>query len=223
MQRTHVDVTELAGESGNCMPMVRVTPGYFETMGIKVDGHRPYVASVEAQHRADVVSDRVRQTLLGGTRARSDTSSSRSTRRGPSPSSPSPKTCTVERSSESAVEASLLPDRSPRRPPADWNGRGDARREGAQREHLGARYLKSARSSRRSNPKAIVADVQPMELVVAKSMAQTSFTMLLLLIAAAIALGAERGRHLRRDLVRRRPAAAPRSEFAWRSARSSGR
>jgi predicted lysophospholipase L1 biosynthesis ABC-type transport system permease subunit len=36
--------------------------------------------------------------------------------------------------------------------------------------------------------KAIVADVQPMELVVARSMAQTSFTMLLMLIAAAIAL-----------------------------------
>jgi ABC-type antimicrobial peptide transport system permease subunit len=37
-------------------------------------------------------------------------------------------------------------------------------------------------------PKAIVANVQPMELVVAKSMAQTSFTMLLMVIAAAIAL-----------------------------------
>jgi len=38
------------------------------------------------------------------------------------------------------------------------------------------------------DPQVPIADVQPMELVVAKSMAQTSFTMMLLLIAAIIAL-----------------------------------
>jgi putative ABC transport system permease protein len=37
-------------------------------------------------------------------------------------------------------------------------------------------------------PKAVVADATPMETIVARSMAQTSFTMLLLIIAAAIAL-----------------------------------
>jgi ABC-type antimicrobial peptide transport system permease subunit len=37
-------------------------------------------------------------------------------------------------------------------------------------------------------PKAVLADATPMEVVVARSMAQTSFTMLLLLIAASIAL-----------------------------------
>jgi ABC-type antimicrobial peptide transport system permease subunit len=38
------------------------------------------------------------------------------------------------------------------------------------------------------DPQIPIADVQPMEAVVAKSVAQTSFTMLLLLIAAGIAL-----------------------------------
>jgi ABC-type antimicrobial peptide transport system permease subunit len=38
------------------------------------------------------------------------------------------------------------------------------------------------------DPNVPVVDVEPMELIVAKSMAQTSFTMLLLLIAAVIAL-----------------------------------
>ena len=70
-------------------------------------------------------------------------------------------------------------------------------------------------------PKAIVADVQPMELVVAKSMAQTSFTHAAHAHRRGDRLGLERGRHLRRDRVRRRAAAERdrHSHRAWRAGR----
>src|SRR5262249_30576941 len=41
-------VVDPGRERGNCMPMTMVTPGYFETMGIKVRGELPTWSSVES-------------------------------------------------------------------------------------------------------------------------------------------------------------------------------
>jgi hypothetical protein len=46
----------VGAETSNCMPMVRVTPGYFETMGIKLHGVAPTWTNVELGEGPLVVS-----------------------------------------------------------------------------------------------------------------------------------------------------------------------
>jgi putative ABC transport system permease protein len=182
-----VDVTNSLGESGNCMPMGVITPGYLETMGIKFAGAAPTWAALEARTAPTVV------TSAFAKRFWEDGSALGHVVKPYNPSYAFPVVAVTEdiRSNglqNPPIQEVLLPMLGTPAAP-NWNVGADMtlviKAPGVSTSLL----VPAVRAMlARVEPKAIVADVQPMELVVAKSMAQTSFTMLLMLIAAAIAL-----------------------------------
>jgi predicted permease len=182
------DVVEAGKEGNNCMPMTMVTPGYFEAMGIKVKGTLPTWASVEGGAgptivtasfarrfwgNEDVIGRRVKMyndkipffTIVG---VAEDV-------RGLGLQEPA-----VQEVFFSMIGPPGSEPWSPyrfmhfviRAPSLDHGVVVTRVRQVI--EHLDAQVP--------------LADVLPMEAIVAESLAQTSFTMLLLLIAAGIAL-----------------------------------
>jgi predicted permease len=182
-----VDVTNSLGESGNCMPMGVITPGYLETMGIKFQGTAPTWESLEARTAPTVV------TTAFAKRFWEDRSALGHIVKPFNATNAFPVVAVTEdlRSNglqNPPIQEVLLPMLGTAASP-DWNVGSDltlvVKAPGVSTSAL----VPAIRAMlAQVEPKAIVADVQPMELVVAKSMAQTSFTMLLMLIAAAIAL-----------------------------------
>jgi predicted permease len=186
-------ITDAVGtpeERGNCMPMVTVTPGYFETMGIKVKGTLPTWSSVEAASGPLVVSAAFAKRFWHDENPIGH---------GVKPFNPQMPSFPVVAVAEDirgnglqkpVVEAIYFPIV----PPPNSLGKG----------MMNSRYMYFVIRAPNANattlvaavrqivkemdPQVPIADVQPMELVVAKSVAQTSFTMMLLLIAAIIAL-----------------------------------
>jgi predicted permease len=184
-------VTDAIGEGaerGNCMPMTVVTPGYFEAMGIRVRGTLPTWSSVEAGVGPTIVTAAFAKRFW-----RSESVINRTVR----PFNPRNPAFTVVGVAddiranglqnppiEEAYFAAVAPPGMPQ-----W---------GPDRAmHLVVRAPTLSASAVVASVRKIVADIDPqvplsdiapMEIVVAKSMEQTSFVMLLLVIAAAISL-----------------------------------
>jgi predicted permease len=184
-------VTDARGEGaerGNCMPMTVVTPGYFEAMGIRVRGTLPTWSSVEAGVGPTIVTAAFAKRFW-----RSESVINRTVR----PFNPRNPAFTVVGVAddiranglqnppiEEAYFAAVAPPGMPQ-----W---------GPDRAmHLVVRAPTLSASAVVASVRKIVADIDPqvplsdiapMEIVVAKSMGQASFVMLLLVIAAAISL-----------------------------------
>jgi predicted permease len=181
-----VDVTNSLGESGNCMPMSVITPGYLETMGIKFTGTAPTWETLEAHTAPTVVTAAFAKRFWENRSALGHAVM---------PFRPTwifPIVAVTEdiRSNglqNPPIQAVLLPMLATPAAP-DWDAGVVALVVKAPAVSTAVLVPEIRAILTQIEPKAIVADVQPMELVVAKSMAQTSFTMLLMLIAAAIAL-----------------------------------
>lgn len=182
------DVTNSAGESGNCMPWDIVTPGYLEVFGIKVRGQSPTWESVEA-HAAPVVV----------TKAFGDRFWEASDPIGHwmKPFNPTMSQFTIVGVSDDMHFTGIQQPVSQRAffPLLASTDTSSFRIGSALTLVIKAPTLSSGALATQVRailaqiePKAVVADVTPMETLVARSMAQTSFTMLLLLVAASIAL-----------------------------------
>jgi len=181
-----VDVTNSLGESGNCMPMGVITPGYLETMGIKFKGTAPTWEALEAHTAPTVV------TTAFAKRFWEERSALGHFVKPFNPTWAFPVVAVTEdiRSNglqNPPIQEVFLPMLATPAAP-DWNAGAVTLVVKAPSVSTSALVPEVRAMLTQVEPKAIVADVQPMELVVAKSMAQTSFTMLLMLIAAAIAL-----------------------------------
>jgi predicted permease len=182
-----VDVTNSLGESGNCMPMGVITPGYLETMGIKFTGTAPTWEALEARTAPTVV------TAAFAKRFWEDRSALGHIVNPFNPKYAFPIVAVTEdiRSNglqNQPIQEVLLPLLATPAAP-NWNV-GASLTLVVKAPGVSTSLLVPAIRAMLAQvePKAIVANVRPMELVVAKSMAQTSFTMLLMVIAAAIAL-----------------------------------
>ncbi len=181
-----VDVTNSLGESGNCMPMGVITPGYLETMGIKFTGTAPTWEALEAHTAPTVV------TTAFAKRFWEERSALGHFVKPFNPVWAFPVVAVTEdiRSNglqNPPIQEVFLPMLATPAAP-NWNAGAVTLVVKAPSMSTSALVPEIRALLAQVEPKAIVADVQPMELVVAKSMAQTSFTMLLMLIAAAIAL-----------------------------------
>lgn len=182
------DVISPDGTSGNCMPFIDVSPGYFEAMGIKLTGAPPTWSSVEAGTAPVVVS------LAFGKRFWGDAN----------PIGHSVKPFNKEMPAFPVVAAGGdVRAAGLQNPPIEavyfpliplagtkyWQPSRDmyvvVRAPSVSQSTLVASIRQIVKQIDEQVP---IADVQSMELVVAKSMAQTSFTMMLLVIAAAIAI-----------------------------------
>jgi predicted permease len=182
------DVMNSAGERGNCMPMRFVTPGYFEAMGYEARGALPTWTQVEAGAGPLVVTRAFASRFwedadpLGHAVQPYNTSAARF---------PIVAVTGDVREMNLQTPASQVayfpivspPSRTP------WRfGGGLILVVRAPSVSTSAMVQRVRSILAEVEPKAVVADATPMEAVVAKSMAHTSFMMLMLLIAAAIAL-----------------------------------
>jgi putative ABC transport system permease protein len=183
-----LDVVDPGREQGTCMPMTQVTPGYFEAMGIKVRGELPTWSSVLAGTAPAIVTASFAKRFWNDGNAIG-------------------RHITYFRSSNPYYNIVGMADdiraNGLQEPPiqeAYFPIKGPAGKEG----WFPSRYFHFVVRAPSLNSSAVVArvrqvlaqidpqgpidDIKPMELVVADSMAQTSFTMLLLLMASGIAL-----------------------------------
>jgi predicted permease len=175
------------GEKAQCMPLNRVSPGYFEAMGIRVTGATPTWAAVEA-HQAPVVVSGEFAKRFWETR---DVVGRRVNPFGSKPIGMWPIVGVAE-----DVRANGLqnpPIQVAYLPLVGLNDKWDPAREltlVVRAPSVDPRALLTSirRIVTDLDPQVPITDVQSMELIVAKSMATTSFTMLLLLISATIAM-----------------------------------
>jgi predicted permease len=176
-------------ERGNCMPMVRVAPGYFEAMGVKVKGTSPAWPAVESGSAPVVVSEAFAKRFWRGENPIGRTVWAFNDKQPPWTVVGVAEDMRGAGLHEPVVEAIYFPIVPP-------NGFGQGmwtnrylnlvvRAPNVDATTLGNTIRQIAETM---DPSVAIADVQPMEVIVAKSMSQTSFTMLLLLIAATIAL-----------------------------------
>ena len=183
-----LDVVDLGRDRGNCMPMTQVTPGYFEAMGIKVRGEVPTWSNVLAGTAPVVVTSSFAKRFW------SDGNAIGHRVTWYDKNNPYYDIVGVAddiRSNglqESPIQEVYFPIAGP------------AGKEG----WFPFRYFHFVvRAPSLSSPTVVarvrqvlaqidpqgpIDDIKPMELVVADSMAQTSFAMLLLLIASGIAM-----------------------------------
>jgi putative ABC transport system permease protein len=182
------DVVEAGKERGNCMPMTMVTPGYFEAMGIKVKGSLPTWSSVEAGTAPTVVTASFARRFWGdenviGRRVK--------------PFNDARPYYTIVGVAENVRGNGL------QEPPIQEvyfpmiGPPGSEQWSPYRFMHFVVRAPSLSHAAvvtrvrqviEQMDPQVPLADVLPMETVVAESMAATSFTMLLLLMAAGIAL-----------------------------------
>jgi len=176
-------------ERGNCMPMERFAPGYFEAMGIKVRGTSPTWPEVASGSGPVVVSEAFAKRFWRGENPIGHTVKAFNDKL------PSWTVVGVAEDvranglQQPPIEAIYFPIV----PPTAFNPKMWASRYLTvivKATGMSTQPLTTAVQQivKQMDPAVPVADVTPMELIVAKSMAQTSFTMLLLLIAAVIAL-----------------------------------
>ncbi|HEX4682931.1 MAG TPA: ADOP family duplicated permease, partial [Gemmatimonadaceae bacterium] len=176
------------GEHGNCMPMTGYAPGYFEAMGITIRGTPATWSSIEAGEAPAYVTAAFAkrfwhdENVIGRHVTPFNPASPPFVVRGIIPEI---RSSGLQNPPIEEVYFALLG------PPGTKGWRP------SRVMHLVVRAPTLSSSAvvsgvrgilARIDPQVPVSDVMTMETVVAKSMAQTSFTMLLLLIAAAIAL-----------------------------------
>jgi predicted permease len=176
-------------EKSNCMPFITVMPGYFEALGIKVRGTTPTWSSVEARSAPVVVTPAFAHRFWGD-----DDPIGHHVK----PFNQGMPDFTVVGVAEDihgrgvqepvvqAIYFPLLPP--PGMTPGLFNVRFMNLLVRAPRADLTALANSVRTVARQLDPQVPLADVQPMEAIVARSMARTSFTMLLLLIASVIAI-----------------------------------
>jgi putative ABC transport system permease protein len=184
-----VDVTNLAGEHGNCMPTHVATPGFFEAMGMHLRGKLPTWDEVQAGLGPAVITKGFGERFWEKADPLGHWAK---------PYSPQYAQFPIVAVTNEDVHFSGLQS-----PPSQWiyfpiiSPKSTARwnEAGALMLVVKAPSMSTAAvvSQVRAilaqiEPKAVVADETPMEAIVARSMAQTSFTMLLLIISAVIAL-----------------------------------
>jgi putative ABC transport system permease protein len=183
------DVIGPDGPQGNCMPLATVTPGYFEAMGIKLHGASPTWADVEAGVGPVVVSRAFAKRFWGSTI--DPVGHSVKPLSSDLPEFPVVAEAEDVRGTslqDPVVEVAYLP----------MIPRGGTRYyEGDRSMSLVVRAPSVNQATLVASIRQIIAQIDPqvpiagvesMEHVVAKSMSQRSFTMLLLLLAASIAL-----------------------------------
>jgi predicted permease len=182
------DVVEAGKERGNCMPMTMVTPGYFEAMGIKVKGTLPTWSAVEAGTAPTVVTASFARRFWGDENV---------VGRRVKPFGDDRPFYTIVGVTddvrgvglqEAPVQEAFFPLIGP--PGSEqWSPyrfmHFVVRAPSLTHAVVVARVRQVLEQM---DPQIPLADVLPMETVVAESMAATSFTMLLLLMAAGIAL-----------------------------------
>lgn len=182
------DVIGPDGPEGNCMPMSIVTPGYFETMGIRLRGPAPTWSDVESGTGPVVVSRAFAKRFWGATDPVSHSVKPLNKQmpdfpviaeaddiRGTALQDPSPE----------VVYVPLLPPTGARY----WDPSRSMSFVVRAPSVNQATLLTAIRQVvAQIDPQVPIADARSMERVVAKSMAQRSFTMLLLIMSAAIAL-----------------------------------
>jgi predicted permease len=183
------DVVETGKERGNCMPMTMVTPGYFEAMGIKVKGTLPTWSSIQDGSGPTVVTASFARRFWGDENVIG--------RRVKMFNDKIPYFTIVGVAEdirglglqEPPVQEVFFPMIGPPGSLPVWSPyrfmHFVVRAPSIGHAAVVARVRQVLQQM---DPQIPIADIQPMEAVVAKSVAQTSFTMLLLLIAAGIAL-----------------------------------
>jgi len=183
------DVVESGKERGNCMPMTMVTPGYLEAMGIKVKGTTPTWSDIESGNGPTVVTASFAKRFWGDDNVIG--------RRVKMFNDQVPFFTIVGVADdvrglgfqEPPVQEVFFPMIGPPGSERFWSPyRFMHFVVRAPSLSSGAVVTRVRQVLEQIDPQVPIADVLPMETVVAQSMAQTSFTMLLLLIAAAIAL-----------------------------------
>jgi putative ABC transport system permease protein len=182
------DVIGPDGPEGNCMPLAIVTPGYFETMGIKLRGPAPTWSDAEAGVGPVVVSRAFAKRFWGTADPIGHTVKPLSSDLPPFPV---------------VAEAEDIRGKSLQQPPPEVVYTpviprvGTKYYEGGRSMSMVVRAPSLSQTSLVSSIRKVVAEIDPqvpianvasMELVVSRSMAQRSFTMLLLILAASIAL-----------------------------------
>jgi len=185
-------ITDVVGadkERNNCMPMTMVTPGYFEAMGIKVRGTLPTWSSVEAGTGPTVVTASFARRFWGDENVIG---------RHVKMFSDQVPFFTIVGVAEDVRALGL------QEPPIQEVFFSAVGPPGSEKLWSPYRFMHFVVRAPSLDHAAVVArvrhvleqidrqvpiaDALPMEAIVARSMAQTSFTMLLLLIAAGIAL-----------------------------------
>lgn len=176
-------------EQSQCLPNIAVSPGYFEAMGIKIAGRTPTWSDVEGREAPIIVSKAFANRFWPGENVIGH-------RIKPFNSTKFPMFPVVGVAEDvranglqaPAIEAVYFP-LVPAAGSPGWN-----------LPHGMTFVVRAPQADSRTLIPAIrqivaqidaqvpITEIQPMEIVVAKSMAQTSFTMLLLLISAGIAL-----------------------------------
>jgi predicted permease len=182
------DVIGPDGPQGQCMPLSTVTPGYFETMGIKLHGPAPTWSDVETGVGPVVVSRAFAKRFWGTTDPVGHTVKPLNVDLPAFPVIAEAEDIRGKSLSDPAPEVAYLPV-IPRTGTKYW--------EGARSLTLVVRAPSVSEAALVTSIRQIVAQIDPqvpianvasMESVVAQSMAQRSFTMLLLILAASIAL-----------------------------------
>ena len=179
--------SENGGVKGQCMPLVSVSPGYFEAMGIRVAGATPTWTATEA-HQAPVVvaesfANRFWETKnVVGRRVNPYASGNM----GYWPVVGVAEDVRADGLQNPPVQIAYLPL-------LGVNDKWDAARQltlVVRAPSVDPRALLTSirRIVSEMDAQVPIADAQSMEMIVAKSMASTSFTMLLLLISATIAM-----------------------------------
>jgi putative ABC transport system permease protein len=176
------------GETDNCMPWVLVTPGYFEAMSIPVQGELPTWSTMEARTAPTVVAAAFAKRFWGDARAVGETIRPFNPKQPPFPVigvAGDVRANGLQSPPIQAVYFPIVPASG-----TQYYGTPTGLSVVVKAPSLGSAAV--AQSVRRVlaevEPNALIEDIQPMETIVAHSTAQTSFTMLLLLLSAAIAL-----------------------------------
>ncbi|HVE33593.1 MAG TPA: ABC transporter permease [Gemmatimonadaceae bacterium] len=183
------DVVETGKERGNCMPMTMLTPGYLEAMGMKVKGTVPTWSELESGSGPTVVTASFARRFWGNENVIG--------RRVKMFNDQVPFFTIVgvvddvhgRGLQEPPIQEVFFPMIGPPGSEQFWSPyRFMHFVVRAPSLSSGAVVTRVRQVLEQLDPQVPIADVLPMETVVAQSMAQTSFTMTLLLFAAAIAL-----------------------------------
>ncbi|HEY5061123.1 MAG TPA: FtsX-like permease family protein, partial [Gemmatimonadaceae bacterium] len=183
-----VDVTNAVGESGNCMAIGIATPGFVETMGIHVQGVPPTWSSLEAGTGQAIVTAAFARRFWAGANPVGHRVTPFNSHNPPFPIVAETQDILANGLQNPPIQPvyfSLVPPAGMQQ----WqvgNGLTLVVKAPALSSAALMRSIRGILTQVESQ--ALIADIRPMESVVARSIAQTSFTMLLLLIAATIAV-----------------------------------
>jgi hypothetical protein len=182
-------MTDAVGvERGNCMPMTMVTPGYFEAMGISVQGTFPTWSSVEAATGPAVITAAFAKRFWQGENALGHTVRPFDTRNPPFTVVAVTNDIRANGLQNPPIEQVYFAMVAP--PGMQMWAPGSTMHLVVRAPTLSSSAVVAAvrRTVAQIDPQVPISDIASMEQVVAKSLAQTSFVMLLLVIAAVISV-----------------------------------